>query len=590
MEAVSDKNFTTDIPEGLARTKQELIEKIQYCFKLEGVSALPLFSVSWKDVHPALDYVDGVAYVGVYLPTKEVDDKGRERIREHHYLVTSKRELILCHGKELAKRNLKLKHKAVKIPNRWSLESIKAWLDGKATVEPIEAYTAVKTVFEEYMEFEDPIIYDFLTLWVIGTYLFPIFEAYPYIYVGGMKGVGKTKLLTLLSHLCFNAKFSGSFTSSCLFRNVESQRCTYLLDETENLAYPEKAEDIRSLLLNGYKRGGVASRVNKDTHTPEDYEVYSPKAIANIKGLENVLEDRCISLIIKKGKNPKLLNSEPKHENPIWQQIRDMLYIFALERFSELSEHSERGEHWGEPLLVGRNQELWKPILVLAKYFSQWVEGVYERILEFAIAKTKERLTENMTETAEYLLVETLIQMVDKAGYYKVMDIKKSLEEQFEEPQNWLTTKWVGNALRRLGFKDKKRLGRGYVYKLTPEAVKDLAQRLGIQISSNEESITEEIINGNSKSLNPKEEDSKNLSTQRSLSSLCSLSSLTKENFERVWNALVEASKVRGSASLDEISSLCSLPRNAVETVLKEMEKEGKAYQPFPEWWKVAEA
>ncbi|MCS7096483.1 MAG: hypothetical protein RMK50_05430, partial [Nitrososphaerota archaeon] len=82
-------------------------------------------------------------------------------------------------------------------------------------------------------------------------------------------------------------------------------------------------------------------------------------------------------------------------------------------------------------------------------------------------------------------------------------------------------------ALRRLGFKDKKRLGKGYVYKLTPEAVKDLAQRLNIHVleeNASQNSITENIINEGSESLKT-DEYSKKLSPLCSLHSLSSLSS-----------------------------------------------------------------
>ena len=53
--------------------------------------------------------------------------------------------------------------------------------------------------------------------------------------------------------------------------------------------------------------------------------------------------------------------------------------------------------------------------------------------------------------------------------------------EAFDEEQKWITTRWIGNALRRLGFKDKRRVGTGYQYKLNRADVKDLAARLGVE-------------------------------------------------------------------------------------------------------------
>jgi len=535
----------------------------------------PVFDLDWLVIHPALDTINGKAYVGVELPCKVKLEDGTEEIRDFHFLITSEREKILCLRENLNKEKIKLAHTVVRMPNRWSLQSVKAWLEGKATVEPQEVYTAVKTIFEKYMEFDEPILYDFASLWTIGTYFFHLFPAYPYLYIGGMKRVGKTKMLQIMKELCFNAILSGDMSTASLFRLVQSGRCTVLLDETEELSNPETKESIRRLLLNGYKRAGVVFRTDKDSGVPEAYEVYSPKAIANIKGLEDVLEDRTITIILKRGKNPQIINSEIRPEQPFWQQTRDMLYLFYMERFSELGELNECSELGGEDGLNERERELWKPILALAKYFNQRFNGLYDRIKEFAKRKVKEKLVENMTETGDYLLVQTLLETVQTEAYYKVKEVKEALASKFDEPQKWLTTKWVGNALKRLGFKEKRRVGTGYEYKLSPEAVRDLAERLNISTDMEDD----------------READSRSLqfshpSTQSSLSSLHSPSSLTKENFEAVWNALVEASKVRGSAHISEVARLSGLPSETVQLILKQLEREGRAFQIYAEWWK----
>jgi transposase len=65
---------------------------------------------------------------------------------------------------------------------------------------------------------------------------------------------------------------------------------------------------------------------------------------------------------------------------------------------------------------------------------------------------------ENRTETLDFLLVQTLLSIVKEDAYYKVKEIKEAMAENFDEPQKWLTTKWIGNALRRLGFTEKRRM------------------------------------------------------------------------------------------------------------------------------------
>jgi hypothetical protein len=48
-------------------SKEELAEKLRNVITLSNFTVMPLFSEVWKTVHPAIDVVDGVAYVGVNL-------------------------------------------------------------------------------------------------------------------------------------------------------------------------------------------------------------------------------------------------------------------------------------------------------------------------------------------------------------------------------------------------------------------------------------------------------------------------------------------------------------------------------------------
>jgi len=327
----------------------------------------------------------------------------------------------------------------MRLPNRWSLKSIEAWLNGKALVNPEELYIAVKTGFKNYIEFEEPIIYDFLTLWTIGTYFFHMFNSYPYLYIGGTKQSGKTKLLTLLSLLCHNAIFSNNISTSSAFRLVQSGRCTLLMDETEKLRNPEREIDFRNMLYAGYKKGALVYRTHKDTLKPEPFEVYSPKALANIQGLEDVLEDRCISIILKRGKNLDVVNREIPLESELWQQTRDMLYMFYLSYFNEFTEHTEFSHLLNRHILKQRELELWKPILTLALFFENYgkLNGLFNKILDFAEEKAKEKEVENRTETLDLILVKTLTSIVEKDDYYKVSEIKNVMAEYFDEPQKY---------------------------------------------------------------------------------------------------------------------------------------------------------
>ena len=488
-------------------------------FELSSMTVRPVFNGLSRKIHPAIGVIDDIAYVSVTLPCIVQRENGTAE-RELPFLITSNRQKILCNHEVLSKLRLQLEYRVVSFENRWSLESIKAFIASAAKVDPVQIYLIVKEAWKTYIEFDNDIIYDFLTLWCIGTYFFHLFNAYPYVYIGGLKRSGKTKVLTVASLICFNAVFSNNLSTSAIFRLIQSGRCTLLMDETEKLAHKDRASELRNLLLSGYKRGAKVYRTEKtgrDRLVPEAFEVYCPKMIANIQGIEDILEDRCITIIMKRGKNKAIINSEPSSHDVIWQEIRDSLYILYLTYWKEIKEEYDK---FSDVCAVNdvsdvstdipeqisdREKELWKPIISLASFFDKYSSlrtqttqtsqtTLTRAIIHFALQKINEKRVENITETGELILVQTLLEMVQNDGYYKIKDIKDVMTQKFDEEQKWLNTRWIGRALKRLGFTEKRRLGTGREYFFKKQEILDLAQRLGIQEESGA-TLTQEANN-----------------------------------------------------------------------------------------------
>lgn len=435
-------------------------EKIEYTPMLEGKNVTM--------IHPSIDFKDK-GYFGIWLPAKEDE-------RELFCLVNSHRELL--QKTALQNSNARMTHQPLKFEARWSVNSIREFLASLNIADPKELFEEIRMVYESFIDFPH---LDFMSLWVIGTYLFPSFRSYPYVYIGGISQSGKTKLLQVTSLLAFNSIFSNNMSTSAIFRLIQNARCSLFIDESEKLVNPERNLDMRSILLQGYKAGAKVYRTEKNSREKfvvESFEVYSPKMLANISGIEDVLESRCIRFVMKRTVNRQIGNSEVDETNSLWQDIRDKLYIFALENWDEIKEVYLNLPN--ETQLSNREWELWRPILTLAVFIDN---VLYQKMKSLAEEKSGEKHVENMTETGEYILAETLLAFVEKDNFYKVKDIRDSMSAKFDEDQKWLTNKWVGNALRRFGFADKRRVGTGIEYKLTIKTVLDLAERLQIRPS-----------------------------------------------------------------------------------------------------------
>ena len=502
----------------------------------------PLLDKNVTLINPSIDVMGDSAFVGAWIPcevteiTRNKEGKESAKIYFKHlpYYVTDKKELKIV-DENLFRNGYALASEPVNIKPHWSIEHIKDFLNGGETPRITDVFREIVGAWKENIEFEDWREYVFKACWDIGTYFAHLSIAYIYDYIGGVKNTGKTKSQDLHACIAFNAIHSGNMSASTIFRMVQNCRSTLCVDESEVLDQmpgkdmSERTYDLRNLLLSGYKKGSPVYRTEKRETTgklmPEPFEVYGPKAISNIKGLESTIEDRCKTTIMSRATGPAR-NKEIDMNNPKWAAIRDKLYRVYLanwKRFVEVYNsdlvnivNECRPPQAEDKKLSGREKELWKPILTIATMIDEAeaqtsehanpirdsVYNVYndvlsvvppattythspptlnEVIMSLALDSIKVKKTEDVLETSEMCLVQALLGLVEKDDFYPVSSIRAAIGKLYDEQQLWITPKWVGNAMKRLGFREKRRVGTGIQIMLTKAKVADVAQRLGIE-------------------------------------------------------------------------------------------------------------
>jgi hypothetical protein len=464
----------------------------------------------------------------ITFPPKKEGEQPKVKIVNMLYLVTEKGELVLANNETLCQRGWMLEFAPVEVKATW--KKVTDFLNGDREVDPVKLLEQIVGEYKNYIEFSDEREYFLHALWDIGTYFHILFNSFPYLYVGGIKRCGKSKVLTLHSLIAFNAFFSNNMSPSSIYRLIQNAKGTLLIDETEKLSNPERALEFRSIILSGYKKGAVVYRVEKtkkETLVPEAFETYGPKAMANIQGLEDVLEDRCIITIMKRGKDRRITDREVNMQSEHWSELKHRLHILflqywreILETYRKIDELSERNELSEQVNFMGitvkddrikyltaRELELWKPLFAIAKFFDDQIKqhnnmftsslcsssSLCSLMFSLALDKAEQKHLENVTETGESILVQVLYKIYEYDGYYKVKDICEEMRKQYDEEQKWLTTKWVGNALKRLGFSNKRRVGTGYEYYITKKDVLDMIERLGIALDNKTENMAKNI-------------------------------------------------------------------------------------------------
>jgi hypothetical protein len=450
----------------------------------------------------ALDFAVGVfngkAYVGYYKTCKLIDPGG-------HLIDTDTLPVLVSEDGEI----LYEKDNLAEIGARRSVVPVVAdnWWSGRfVDVEPKSYYREVFENFNHYIDAPEPRLH-FLSLWTIGTIFHMLFQAYPYLHLFGAMRTGKTKTLTLIGCMGFNAIKTHSMSEATIYRLVESNHATVLLDEQDYLSDPERRAEFRTLLLGGYKKGSFVYRSEKTSKgkiVPTKFRIYSPKALANIEGLESVLGDRTITVIMLRSKDPVKTRRDIDEDDPKWMEMRTKLaslyvkywkdvsdaYKAVLKALGDVEDLSAIPEGL-KPLfqkardyIYSRNRELWSPILALALFFEvKGVEGLVEKILEVAKENIAEKEVDDI-QTPEVGLIRALHSIYSGDRYYALSDILKQYKQ--ETGIEKIDPRSLGRMMRRLDFTSKRLVSGCTQYLITKGKIEDLARRFNVMFEEDE--------------------------------------------------------------------------------------------------------
>jgi hypothetical protein len=420
------------------------------------------------ELHPTLCFSTDHAYVGVEMHTTT---------RTGNFIIRD--DGLMRSPQELRHEGITLQPERCFNYPKWSPESITTFRAGRAAiVEPNQLLQQLTDVVRSYIDFQDDRFYEYMALWYIGTYYHQIFNSYPFVYLNGPAQSGKTKILTLSSCLAFNAQFSLHMNFVGIFRMVEASRCTLLMDEVEHLGGRMRNHEFRTMLLGGYKKGNYVQRMVRYDHAedfqPRNYATFSPKMFANITGIDEVLETRCIVIQTQRSANHTLTRTEVQIDNPEFQQIRDILFVFMMRHWRDIKQaYDETTDAEG---IADRDWELWRPILALASYFGG--ENLVAKMNALALEGIADKILDN-ADSHENLLIESLTPLVTADGYYRLSEIKEAFVGHLEDG-NWVRERYVGRLLRDLGFTNRRRRNYGYEYLLEVARIRNLAETHGI--------------------------------------------------------------------------------------------------------------
>ncbi len=433
---------------------------------------------------PALGFQRDVAIVTVSVVERTKDKK----LNTQPYLVTSSRDLvrlsdeqiIALNGKEVA---LRVMPEGSDFLMRWRFSDIQRFLKGE-NVEPGQVFAAVHDLFTQYVDFRSEVESAILALWTIGTYFYTMFPAYPYLALNGPKNSGKSTVMRVMQPLAFNMVSTSDPTGPSMFRLIHYTSCTVGIDEAERYHNPKDPgmQQIRQLLNSGYKQGMPAIRLIGEDMKPQAFDVYSPKILAAIAGLEDILASRCIAIPMRRT-DKKMPSFPPDFDGAA---VRHQLYMLALTAFPHIYTN-----YFDRPTLHtlhNRSSELWSPLVALAAFFEEHgeVSGLLQAIA--TAAETDEQISQGkaLSEREEAVLqaLELMTRGQTAIVWIKAVALREKVARLIGQPVEKMgDTQWIGHILKRLHLLDevgRKRSMEGMTYAVKPLDVVDMMRRYDV--------------------------------------------------------------------------------------------------------------
>jgi len=201
--------------------------------------------------------------------------------------VASVAELIAAAFDEVPEANDRVPLPVLALP-----EACPEFVDG------VQLLDALRNEFRRYVSLPTNTA-EAAALWVVHTFAHDLADKSPILAVTSpVKRCGKSTLLELLQRLCAKAVGLSSLTPAILYRLIDSEKPTLLIDEADTFLLDN--DDMRGILNSGFSRGSTAVVYRMVNGRPTQFSTWAPKVIACIGKLHDTLQDRAIEIRLQR--------------------------------------------------------------------------------------------------------------------------------------------------------------------------------------------------------------------------------------------------------------------------------------------------
>jgi hypothetical protein len=304
----------------------------------------------------------------------------------------------------------------------WTVEPWEVPINGDILLKELQAHFKRYVVLPPYADVA-------LALWVLHTWAFECFDITPYLCISSpTRRCGKTLLMTMLLWLCSRAKKNDSMSKAAIYRSVDRDKPTLVLDEVGWVV--DQRDERQNILCGGFERNGHAETCEGEgaNITTRLWSTYCPKAFGLIGKLTATLMDRSIEIRMQR-KLGERVERLRRRDNEEHAKFRRQCLRWAQDHAKALAAATPALPE----KLNDRALDFWEPLLAIAAH----VGGDWTKLAgEAALALSNEENTEQEERGVE-LLAD--IKKISDSGVSEILtkDLIASLCADEERP--WAT-------------------------------------------------------------------------------------------------------------------------------------------------------
>lgn len=207
-----------------------------------------------------------------------------------------------------------------------------------------------------------------VTLWAAHAHLVHVSDNSPRMaLLSPEPGSGKTRTLEVLELLTPRPMHVLSASPAAVFRSIEAERPTLLMDEVDAVfgrrGSDDGAEDLRGLLNAGHRAGATIPRCVGPTHEVRRFPVFAAVALAGLGDLPDTLMSRSVIVRMRRrAPGEKVAPYRHRIHAPDGENLRDRIADWA----DTVAEQVAAAWPDMPPGVEDRPADVWEPLLAVA--------------------------------------------------------------------------------------------------------------------------------------------------------------------------------------------------------------------------------